>query len=92
MMDIMMANATPYMKHYIDLESQYICSMDIYKKFDEELKKRIHEKAEKGGYKFQMYLRINPLLERSPYLRDGSPSITRFRLGSHYLPIEKGRW
>ena len=43
-----------------------------------------------------MYLKINPRLERSPCLNETAAAITkdivRFRLGSHYLPIETGRW
>ena len=96
MMDIMTTNPTQYIRHYIDLENQYQESTEIYKKFDEELKSSIRKKVDDGCYKFQIYLKINPQLERSPYLHENSAPITndiiRFRLGSHYLPIEIGRW
>ena len=43
-----------------------------------------------------MYLKLNPQLEPSPYLNRTAAPITndiiRFRLRSHYLPIEVGRW
>ena len=43
-----------------------------------------------------MYLKLNPGLEKSPYLELNKDTITndiiRFRLGSHFLPIETGRW
>ena len=43
-----------------------------------------------------MYLKLNPTLERSRCLGLHDDPITmdiiRFRLGSHFLPIETGRW
>ena len=74
-----------------------IDAKEIYKKYDDELKSRVRTRAEKGGYKFQMYLKLNPQLEKSPYLQQdiNNPivkDITKFRLGSHRFPIETGRW
>ena len=42
-----------------------------------------------------MYAAFNPDLTSSPFLRSIHPiasEIIKFRLGSHYLPIETGRW
>ena len=46
-------------------------------------------------YKFWIYCQINPRLVPSPFLHridKVGKSITKFRLGSHNLPIEAGRW
>ena len=45
-------------------------------------------------YRFYIYCKINPQLLPSPFLNCATSfdSITRFRLGSHKLPIETGRW
>ena len=42
-----------------------------------------------------MYLCINPYLEPSNFINDCrsiAGKIIKFRVGSHYLPIETGRW
>ena len=49
----------------------------------------------KKRYRYEIYLEMNPDLQPSPLLNCLHPltnDITRFRLGSHFLPIEKGRW
>ena len=44
-------------------------------------------------YHLHIYHEQNPDLLPSPFLSSSySDSITRFRLGSHNLPIETGRW
>ena len=46
-------------------------------------------------HKFVGRSAINPQLSISPFLNIVHPvagDITKFRLGSHYLPIETGRW
>ena len=51
--------------------------------------------AENDQYKYKIYMDINPNLQRSPFisnLHTLSGDIIRFRLGSHVLPIETGRW
>ena len=51
--------------------------------------------AGNGQYRFQIYKEMNPTLQRSPFisnLHGLSGDIIRFRLGSHVLPIEIGRW
>ena len=61
------------------------------------MKSKIREHASKvtGGTRYKTYISINPNLEESPFIECMHPSsadIVRFRLGSHSLPIEKGRW
>ena len=51
--------------------------------------------AQNGHYKFQIYKRFNPSLEPSPFINLPHPladKAIKFRLGSHKLPIETGRW
>ena len=48
-----------------------------------------------GRYKYKIYFDINPELHVSPFINNLHPlcrNIIRFRLGSHCLPIETGRW
>ena len=96
MMEAMMANPTDYIKHYMDLERRFESSEKIHEKFMEELRGSVRNKAEKERYKFMMYLKLNPELEKSPCLGSNEDPIVndiiRFRLGSHYFPIETGRW
>ena len=83
------------MKHYVKLENEYGTPKRIYEHFNEELKNRINNKANDDHYKFQIYKEINPNLVPSPFLKQYDPIakvICKFRLGSHRLPIETGRW
>ena len=46
-------------------------------------------------YKYWIYLKINPRLVTSPFLNridNIGKKITKFRVGSHNLKIESGRW
>ena len=96
MLEEMLSNPSDYIKHYVELERKYNSSDQIHNEFTEAMKTSVRNKAERGRYKFAMYLKLNPSLERSPCLRPQSDPITkdiiRFRLGSHFLPIETGRW
>ena len=68
---------------------------DIYKEFTDVIHKKIHDFAEGGRYKYKIYLDVNPELHVSPFINNLHPlcrNIIRFRLGSHCLPIETGRW
>ena len=62
----------------------------------DDAKRKIRENAAKpGGSKFREYRKTNPTLQTSPFISSMHPlagDIVRFRLGSHNLPIEKGRW
>ena len=59
------------------------------------LRAYIRQKASSDNhYRYYIYNKMNPELLPSPFLSSGNNSdmITRFRLGSHRLPIETGRW
>ena len=88
-------NQTAYLKHYIELHRTYHKPSDIYKEASLELKRVIQEKSiSDEHYKYYIYHQFNPQLLPSPFLTcvKGADAITRFRLGSHNLPIETGRW
>ena len=51
--------------------------------------------ANNNQYKYKIYLELNPNLVVSPFIENQhklSRDVIRFRLGSHMLPIETGRW
>ena len=88
-------SATSYLQHYVNLDAQYTSENDIYKEHSDDIKQRIRDNAEKDRYKFQIYMEFNPDLSPSPYLKNLHPvckDLIKFRLGSHRLPIETGRW
>ena len=90
-----LGNQTSYMKHYIDLDRKYDNPNEVYKEALDEIKTTIRQKASLPDehYRFHIYHEQNPDLLPSPFLSSSySDSITRFRLGSHNLPIETGRW
>ena len=92
---MMEENITGYMNHYMRLDAMYADPEDIFREAYEKLKTSVQEKgATDVKYRFYIYNKINPGLTPSPFLNTmnyGEP-ITRFRLGSHRLPIETGRW
>ena len=91
----LMEVSTSYMRHYLDLSSQYESSKEIYKKMSEEVREKLKSFADNQRYKFKTYLEMNPTLQQSPFINNFnalSGDIIRFRLGSHVLPIETGRW
>ena len=96
MMNVLEINMSSYLKHYHDLSRKYTNSFDIHNEHKENLKISIINQAHKHGKsKFRTYLDINPNLLPSPFLNSNSSLvavITKFRLGTHYLPIETGRW
>ena len=84
-----------FLKHYIKLHETYSSQEEIYQHHLNAVKSRIHDHVSKGKPKFAMYLSNNPVLEPSPFLQCMHPltvDIIRFRVGSHRLPIETGRW
>ena len=88
-------NPSNYLKHYQQLIQKYTNHHEIFQYHLNIMKGKIREHACKGRYKFDIYLKINPDLQPSPLLNCSHPlttDIIRFRLGSHNLPIEKGRW
>jgi len=75
--------------HYIELDQKYDNPNDIYTEAMTETKATNPEKH----YKFHIYTKLNPNLLPSPFLTcPYADSITRFRCGSHHLPIESLRW
>ena len=88
-------NQTRYLKHYVTLSSKSSTKNDIVTAFRNELKSKVYNAADAGKNKFKIYVEMNPDLSRSPYIDLYHPlagDIVKFRLGSHYLPIETGRW
>ena len=86
---------TNFLQHYESLMNTYNNTDDIVCIFRNQIRTLIHERSQNGKYKYQIYLSINPTLIASPLLETLHPTskdMTRFRLGSHYLPIETGRW
>ena len=93
----LMGEPTKYLKHYIDLNAKYDSEADVYREFAEDVKRQIRELAAKDTLhpKYKTYTEMNPNLEKSPFILDPHPlskDAIRFRLGSHVLPIETGRW
>ena len=92
----LLQNAPAYLQHYLDLESKYNNRNEIHFEYLCKLKEKIRNFAAKNDrYKYQIYMSFNPCLTPSffvSHLSKISSVITKFRLGSHYLPIETGRW
>ena len=92
----LMGEPTKYLKHYIDIAAKYASEADVYREFMEDVKKQIRELAAKDTHpKYKTYTEMNPNLEKSPFVQNLHPlskDPIRFRLGSHVLPIETGRW
>ena len=83
-----------YIQHYVSMSRTYTSKDEIYKECVSDIKQQINSLADQGKYKFQIYRRMNPSLEPSPFLNLPHPlsdTIMKFRLGSHKLPIETGR-
>ena len=84
-----------YLKHYITLVESYDSHHKIYEHYVNVVKEKIRANASNGKPRFVAYLRNNPNLEPSPFIDCMHPlttDIIRFRVGSHCLPIELGRW
>ena len=95
LMQGLMSDPSNFLKHYIQLSQRYHNVREIYTFYVNQLKNSIRDSATKGKYRYQMYLQINPELTQSPFMSCLHPmavDIIRFRLGSHKLPIEIGRW
>ena len=95
MMQMLLGRKTDYLQHYEDLVEKYASVSEILAESSNELKQKIYRLANAGHYKYQIYVKLNPELLPSPFLSIVHPvalDIVKFRLGSHYLPIETGRW
>ena len=85
----------PFLIHYQKLDVKYNSKDDVFNEFIAAAKENIRGKALNRRYKYHIYHKLNPTLEKSPFIdthHQLHSSITRFRLGSHNLPIETGRW
>jgi len=88
-------DSEPYIQHYVNISRKYSSKEDIYNEYANDIKQQINSLAAQGNYKYQIYKKINPSLECSPSLNLPHPlsdKAIKFRLGSHKLPIETGRW
>ena len=94
--DELLQDPPNYLQHYVTLHTKYENHHQIYRQYIDDVKRKLQEKSLKPcGSKFKMYMSINPTLQTSPFISCMHPlsgDIVRFRLGSHNLPIEKGRW
>lgn len=95
MLNILQDQETNFIQHYENLVSKYSCVDDIVNEYKNEIKSKIRRLADNDHYKYKAYLENNPDLSSSPFLDIIHPTardIIKFRLGSHYLRIETGRW
>ena len=95
MFDNLSDDPPPYLKHYISLKETYSSHHEIYQHHIDIVKTKIRDMDAKGKSKYTTYLSINPELNTSPVIHCMHPQTTnviRFRVGSHRLPIETGRW
>ena len=95
MFNFLLQNQTGFLQHYEQLMVKYSSVDDIVREFRTKTKERVHEQVRKNRTKFSTYLQMNPTLSPSPFLDVIHPvagDIIKFRVGSHYLPIETGRW
>ena len=93
----MITTSSGYLKHYIDLDNSYTDKTHLISEQKEQLYARIRNLGANRElhYKYWMYLQYNPELTESPFLNRidvVGKAITKFRLGSHFLRIELGRW
>ena len=92
----LMANSTKFLDHYKQLDNKYQTSEQLTIEHRNELKSKIRTLGSSDThYKYWIYLKLNPELTPSPFLNRidyVGKSITKFRLGSHKLIIETGRW
>ena len=94
-MQMLLSKKTSYLQHYEELVSKYATGNDIITESINQIKQKIYRLADAGHYKYQIYVKINPDLTPSPLLSIAHPlaiDVIKFRLGSHHLPIETGRW
>ena len=86
-----------YLNHYVKLNDTYENTHSIKSRFRDTLKRKIkHLCSTEDKYKYFIYNKMNPTLLKSNFVTDyetpGVELVIRFRLGSHKLPIETGRW
>ena len=95
MLKFLLEDPTKFLRHYVEITSKYASVEDILEEGRNFVKEKIRSLAQRGHSKYVIYMKINPDLEPSPFLHIVHPmasDIIRFRVGSHHLPIETGRW
>ena len=95
MFNSLLNEQTSFLKHYEKLHSDYENDNEILAEGLNFVKQKITTLAANGHSKYITYTKLNPDLAPSPFLHIIHPTskdIIRFRVGSHYLPIETGRW
>ena len=97
MFNELLEKKSAFLKHYIDLDSRYEDSYQLISEQVDELKLKIRTLGANKDrhYKHWIYLQMNPELKPSPFLSRidvVGKALTKFRLGSHKLKIETGRW
>ena len=89
-MDELKESRCDYFDHYIGLSSLYSSKQAIRDYYDTKLKQEVDDLAASNKYKFAMYKTFKPNLK--PVDMNGPLKYVRLWLGSHYMPIETGRW
>jgi hypothetical protein len=96
-MQKLLSDKSDYLHHFTVLDESYNSSEDLKKEYIDNIHRKIRGFAadKEKHYKYWIYLQLNPELKPSPFLgridKIGK-AITKFRLGSHKLKIETGRW
>ena len=95
--DELLSRSTAYLDHYRALDETYATVKDLKELYIRELHEKVRGFASNKDqhYKYWVYCEMNPTLEPSPFLNridHVGKCITKFRLGSHNLKIETGRW
>jgi hypothetical protein len=85
-----------FINHYIKLMQTYSSADDITDKSLQEIRHKIHMKAERGQSRYMTYIELNPLLRRPEIYDSIVPTYklhhtTRIRMISHSLQVELGR-
>ena len=93
----LLSRSTAYLDHYRALDEAYTTVKDLKEQYIRELHQKVRDLASDKDrhYKYWMYSKVNPTLKPSPFLNridHVGKCMTKFRLGSHKLKIETGRW
>ena len=92
----LLENNPSYLEHYVNLDKKYNDKNEIHFEYICKVKDEIRKYAANDKhYKYKIYLEMNANLVPSRFIYDFrsiAMKITKFRLGSHNLPIERGRW
>ena len=93
----LLSRSTAYLDHYRALDEAYTNVKDLKEQYIRELHQKVRDLASDKDrhYKYWMYSKVNPTLKPSPFLNridHVGKCMTKFRLGSHKIKIETGRW